>query len=165
MIFAVLIVITAVLQQKTGGFLRLGDARAFLLVPLTVCIAMHEKSLAALFFGVFAGLLWDGASVTVDGFFTLLLAVTGFWCSVFITFKMRKNLLSCLLLSFASLLVCVTLYYISFFMARGYGQELSVYFRHYFSSAVYSALYTPLIYYLVSGITSATEPEKKRINY
>ena len=44
-IFAVMIVLDAVLQQTDFLLSRVGPARLMLLVPLTVAIAMYEKSL------------------------------------------------------------------------------------------------------------------------
>ncbi|MGN1195440.1 MAG: hypothetical protein ACI4SB_08140 [Acutalibacteraceae bacterium] len=164
-IFAVMLVLAAVLQQTDFFFSSVGSARLLLLVPLTVAIAMHERSLPALFFGLFAGLLWDGASVTVDGFYAALLCATGFGCSVVVILKMRNNILSCLLLSFSALTVSVTLYWLMFFVLKDYGSSYYVYMKYYFSSVLYSMIFVPLIYYFVRAVVRVTSPERKRINY
>lgn len=164
-LFAVMLVLAAVIQQTDFFFSSFGSARLMLLLPLTVAIAMYERSLPALFYGLFAGLLWDSASVTVDGFYAVLLAAAGFGCSVLVILKMRNNIFSCLLLSFAALMITVTLYWLLFFVLKDYASSSYVYMKYYFSSVLYSMLYVPLLYYLVRAVVRATEPERKRINY
>lgn len=164
-IFAVMIVLAAVLQQTDFLLSCVGPARLMLLVPLTVAIAMYEKSLPGLFFGLFAGVLWDAGSVTVDGFYAALLAAVGFGCSVAVILKMRNNIFSCLLLSFASLLVSVTLYWLLFYVLKDYGSDWYVYMKYYISSVLYSVLFVPVHYYFVRAVVRATTPERKRINY
>ena len=44
-LFVLLIVITAVLQHTVGDAFSIFGARAFLLIPLTVTIAINEKSM------------------------------------------------------------------------------------------------------------------------
>lgn len=164
-LFAVMLVLAAVFQQNNFFLSAFGSARLLLLAPLAVAIAMHERSLPAMFFGLFAGVLWDCASVTVDGFYAVLLAAAGFGCSVLIILKMRNNIFSCLLLSFLQLLLCVTVYWLVFFVCRGYPDSLYVYGKYYLSSALYSMIFVPLLYYLVRAVVRATTPERKRINY
>lgn len=164
-LFAVLFVLAALLQQNRFFFTSLGSARLILLLPLVVAVAMHERSLPAMFFGLFAGVLWDSASITVDGFYAVLLAVAGFGCSVLVILKMRNNIFSCLLLSFLQLLLCVTVYWLLFFVFKGYPDCLAVYGKYYLSSVLYSMLFVPPVYYLVRAVVRATTPERKRINY
>ncbi len=164
-IFAALIVLAAVIQQTDFFFSSFGGARLILLAPLMVAIAMHERSLPALFLGLFAGVLWDSASVTVDGFYAVMLASVGFGCCVLVILKLRNNIFSCLLLSFVSLLVVVTVYWLLFFVLKGYGSYTYVYMKYYFSSAVYSMIFVFPIYYLVRAVFRMTAPERKRINY
>ena len=77
-LFVVLIVLTAVFQHTKGAVPSLFGAKAFLLIPLTVCISMSEKSMGGLSFGVLAGVLWDFATVRGDGFYAVMLALAGF---------------------------------------------------------------------------------------
>lgn len=164
-IFAVFIVLAAVIQQTDFFFSSVGGARLILLAPLTVVIAMNERSLPALFLGLFAGILWDSASVTVDGFYAVLLASIGFGCCVLVILKLRNNIYSCLLLSFLSLLTVVTVYWLVFYVIKGYGSDFYVYMKYYFASAVYSMIFVLPVYYLVKAVVRVTTPERKRINY
>lgn len=165
LVFAALVVLTAVLQQTRTGLFSVGAASAMLSVTLTVCIAMHEKSLGGLFFGVFAGMLWDSGSLSADGFFAIFLAITGFVCAVLIIFKMQNNILSCLLLSFAALFAVSTLHWTFFYAFSGAGSAGYVYFKYYLSSCAFSLIFAIAQYYIVEGICFLTKPKKKRINY
>lgn len=164
-VFAVMLVLAAVFQQSDFFLTGVGPARLILLVPLTVAIAMHERSLSGLFFGLLAGILWDSGSVTVDGFYAVLLSAAGFGCSVLIILKMRNNIFSCLLLSLSALAVTVTAYWLIFFVMKGYTGGGYVYMKYYLSSVIYSMIFVPVIYYLVRSIVKITSPERKRINY
>ena len=77
-LFAVLIVLTAVFQHTKGAVPSIFGARAFLLIPLAVCISMFEKSMGGLSFGILAGILWDAATVRGDGFYAIMLAGAGY---------------------------------------------------------------------------------------
>lgn len=163
--FVLLIILTASLQNSTGMVFAPFDVHAMLLVPLVVCICVHEKSVVSLLLGAFAGIMWDMTSVTVDGFFTVFLATVGFLCSVLIAFEMRNNIFSALLLSTVSAFACGILYWLFFVLIKCYDMAVYVYFRYYFTSSLYTALYTFVFYYLVRWITQKTADEKKRINY
>lgn len=165
LIFAAFIVLAAVIQQTDFFFSSVGGARLLLLAPVTVATAMNERSMPALFLGLLAGILWDSSSVTVDGFYAVLLACIGFGCCVLVILKLRNNLYSCLLLSFLSLLTVVTVYWLVFFVMSGYESCYYVYMKYYLSSAVYSMLFVLPVYYLVKLVVKITTPERKRINY
>lgn len=94
--FAVLIAVAAVLQS-TGGFSVFG-IRILLLLPLTVCIGMFERETFGTAFGVFAGMLWDLNASHGDGFNALSLAFICFSCGLMMTYVMRNNLATALLL-------------------------------------------------------------------
>lgn len=163
--FVLFIVITAVFQNAKGSLLSISGVHAVLLVPLTVCVAMHEKSVAALLLGVFSGVLLDMFSSAPDGFYALFLATVAFVCSLLVTFEMRNNIMTALLLSFCACFAQTLLYWLLFFFAKGYDSAVYVYFRFYFSSAVYSSLFTFIYYYAVQKICRLTLPERKRKIY
>lgn len=163
--FALLIILTAVLQSTRGAIFSPGGVHAMVLVPLTVSIAMHEKSVPTLLFGTFAGIMWDMSSITTDGFFSAVLLSIAFFVCVLVMFAVRNNIYSCLLLSFVSLLLCNTLYWLFFIVLKGYDSAVYIYFRYYFSSVFYSLLFVPIYYYIVRAISLETAPERKRINY
>ena len=109
LLFAVIIVVTVLLQNACGRLGAASASRAFLLVPLCVCIAMFETDVAAALFGAFAGVLWD-VSCAADGFHAVVLAVLCAVCSILINHMMRNNILTALVLCAGSVAVYELLY-------------------------------------------------------
>ncbi|MGN0468496.1 MAG: hypothetical protein ACI4GY_07225 [Acutalibacteraceae bacterium] len=164
-LFVLLIIITAVFQNAKGAVPSIAGVHAVLLVPLTVSIAMHEKSISAMLFGAFGGIMLDMFSSAADGFFAVTLTVIAFVCSLLVTFEMRNNILTALLMSFCSSFLCTFFYWLFFFLIKHYDMAAYVYFRYYFTSAIYTTVFVFIYYYIVRWICSVTAPERKRVNY
>ncbi len=159
-LFALLILLTAVFFH-CGFIPDFFSVPAMVLIPLIVSIAMNEKSLQSMFFGLFAGALWDMGSAAADGYFTVLLAATGFLASSLNSFLIRKSLRSCLILTLGFGSLINFSYWLLFFLRRGYEGALGALFEFYLPSAVYTALFALIYYYLVSAICKDTKEKKK----
>lgn len=159
-LFILLTVLTAAFQHTDAAVPDFFGAKAMLLIPLCVCIAMYEKSLGGLAFGVLCGALWDSASAEGDGFFSIALAVAGFVSGAAITYLMRNNIFSALILSGASTLSVCTVYWIFFVLMKGYEGAFGVLWHFYMPSALYSAVFTFIYYYLVRFIVQLTPRDK-----
>lgn len=157
----VVLIFAAALIQHTGLIPELLGVPAMILVPLTVCIAMYERSMPGMCFGVLAGVLWDFASVRGDGFFSVMLTVIGFASGALVAFLFRNNIRSALIISFGSLLLCNVSYWLMFILRKGYEGASAVLFSRYLPSVLYSLIFTFVFYYLVSLIVKYTA-EKKR---
>ena len=164
-LFAVLIVLTAVFQHTKGAVPSVFGARAFLLIPLAVCISMFEKSMGGLSFGVLAGILWDAATVRGDGFYAIMLAVAGYTAGAGIAYLMRNNIFSAIILSAGASLFVSTGYWFIFIFLKGYEGAWNILFDFYIPSAVYSLAFTALYYYLVKMIVKATTDKKRYKRY
>ena len=119
-IYAVLIVVTAVLQNSLNIIPEIFGARAFVLLPLCVCIAMYEREIASAVFGVVAGVLWD-VSIGQDGFNAFILLVVGAVCSLLISHFMRRNILTALVLGAGSVIAYSIIYVLVNLVAQGAG--------------------------------------------
>ncbi|MBR4765960.1 MAG: hypothetical protein IK085_04255 [Clostridia bacterium] len=95
---AVLVLIMSVLQNTPGWFPSLFGAKAFLLIPAVVSTAVFEKDIGGIFFGLFAGALWD-ISASGKDYCAIFLVVAGFVCGSLLNNIMRPNILTNLLLS------------------------------------------------------------------
>lgn len=163
--FFVLILFTAAFQH-TGLFLpEIFSARAMLLIPLCVCIAMFERSMGGLAFGVLCGVLWDGASARGDGFFSVCLACAGFVTGLVITHLMRNNIFAALILSGGFCVGINFLYWLLFIALKGYEGATSLLFSYYLPCAAYSFLFTFVYYYLVRFIAEITYDGKRIKSY
>ncbi len=163
-LLAVLVVFTAA-TQHIGALPEVFSAPAMILVPLVVSIAMFERSMAGLLFGVFAGVLWDFASVRGDGFFGVMLATIGFLSGTLITYFMRNNIYTALILSSGAAVLCNTSYWLLFIARKGYEGAVSVLFSYYLPSALYTIIYIFLYYYIVKYIVQLTTKNNRRNNY
>lgn len=155
-----LIMLTAAFQHTDGAIPSLFGAKAMVLIPLTVVIGMYERSLPGLAFGVIAGALWDFASVRGDGFFSVCLAVTGYLSGVLVTYYLRNNILSALLLGTVSSVGINTLYWFIFIYTDGYEGAVSLLTGFYIPSAVYTLMFIFIYYYLAGLIIKLTAYRK-----
>ncbi len=155
-----LVAVTALFQHTDGAIPVLFGTRAMLLVPLVVAIAVHERSMNGLIYGALAGILWDFATVRGDGFFSVGLCGIGFICGCLVTYIMRNNLVTSLLLSGASIFAVNTVYWFMFIFRKGYEGAADVLFGYYLPSVLYTLIFGVVYYYLVGFIHKATAKKK-----
>lgn len=107
-IFTVLIIISFAVQCTVLPFLNV-PFPVFLLLPLTVGIAMFKKEFFGFFFGLLAGALWDLAASLTDG--TLALFLSAYACAVGLLSKyiLRNTLLNTLILTFSACFIYSTI--------------------------------------------------------
>jgi rod shape-determining protein MreD len=164
-LFIGLLALTAVFQHTKGAVPSVFGARAFLLIPLAVCIAMNERSLGGLSFGLLAGVLWDFATVRGDGFYAIMLTLAGFTAGAATVYLMRNNIFSALLLSAGASLFVSVGYWFVFIILKGYEGAWNILFSFYIPSAIYTLAFTALYYYLVRFIVKATTDKKQIRKY
>lgn len=159
LIFALVILLTHILQNSTGLVPTVFGARAFLLIPLSVCIAMFEKELAGALLGLFAGALWDSVSGTADGYYTFFFMLVGAVCGFLINVLMRNHLLTALILCALTSLAFSAAYVLFFVIAGGVDSGGYLFLRYYLPSCLYTELFVPLFYLLVREIMRRTATE------
>ena len=143
----------AALLQNTVGFLpAFFGIRAMPLIPAVVCVAMFERELPGMFFGVFAGLLWDCASPNGGNFHAIVLTIIAFSCGALITHVMRNNFLTALLLSGGALFVHESCCFVKDMVIGGNLDAAYKVLTFYIPSGVYSLLFALPIYFAVRAI-------------
>ncbi len=147
-LFALLLIVSAVLQGTDGLFPTPFGLRAFLLIPAVVSIAMFEREVVGLLFGAFAGALWDTYTMGI-GFNAFFLTCIAFGSGVLIHYLMRNNLSTAALICSVSLLLYVLLYWLWNYAFKGYGTAWNVLITFYLPSCLYSLIFTPLMYIIV----------------
>ncbi len=163
-LIAVLVVLTALFQHTKGALPVIGGVRAMPLVVLVAVIALFERSLAGLLFGLLAGVLWDFASSTGDGFFAVVLCLVGFLCGVASSFVLRNNIFSALFVSAVSLVSCLGVYWFCFVYLKGYDPQAEHLFGYYLPSCIYSLAFTPVYYYLIRAVKRSLDPPKTLVS-
>lgn len=159
----VLVVLTAVFQHTDGAVPSVFGTRAMLLVPLTVAIAVHERSLNGLAYGALAGILWDCATVRGDGFFSVCLALIGFAAGTLVTHLMRNNILTDLIISLFSISAVNITYWLVFVQMKGYEGSVEALFGYYLPSVLYTMVFAFVYYYIVGIIRKATSSAQRMV--
>lgn len=59
----------------------------YLLIPMTISVAMNLETIPALFYGIFTGIMFDIISTSPDGIYALIFALSSFICS-----ELTKNI-------------------------------------------------------------------------
>ncbi len=152
LIYAAVIAAAALLQNSSVAFPEIFGARAFLLVPLSIAISMHEREIPASLFGAFAGLLWDVSSGN-DGFNTFVLMALSATSSILISHLMRRNIITAFVLGGGALVIYELLYVLINLTLSGAGSSLKLLLTFYLPSTVYTLLFVPVMYYITSSIS------------
>jgi len=149
-IAAVCVLLVAHLLQNTPHmFPTFFGVHAFLLLPLAICIAMVEKTLAGTVLGIFAGVLWDTASAHVDGFYALFFMVVCTLVCILMNYLMRNNLVTALLLCGGSILLFCLVHWLVFVVAGGVEGAARMLLTFYLPSALYTFIFAPIDYFVI----------------
>lgn len=129
--YVLMILLVSLLQNTPHMFPMISGARAWLLIPLVVCISMFERDLKATVVGVLAGALWDVYSAWGDGFHAIMMFFISTTVFLLLDYLMRNNLVTSLLLGAVSIVVYCLLHWFIFVVCRGMegaGQLLLTYY-------------------------------------
>ncbi len=153
LIFFATVLLTAMLQNTAGLFPEIFGARALLLIPATVCIAMFEREISGLFYGLIAGALWDMCSSSSWSYNAILLTIFAFACGALIKYIMRNNLVAAFLLCGVSTLFYCLLRWLILYVVHGYSTSFKVLLTFYIPCAVYTLIFLPVYYFFVRFIS------------
>lgn len=99
--YGLLLIVVFLFQMTPYGLPEIAGARPWLIVSLTVFVAMFEGAFAGGVFGATAGFLWDMFSERLTGFSALFLLAVGVACGLLVQVLLRNNVLTSLLLGTA----------------------------------------------------------------
>lgn len=164
---AALVLLLSVLQNTDGFFPEPFGLHACLLIPVTVSIAIYEHETTGIFFGLFAGLLWDTCSAG-GNYYAIFLVIIAYISGSLVNNIMRINIVTASLLSAVWLLV----YHVGYFFTHFGISQYYILLRRYLPAFLYSTLLAPFIYLAVMAICDAFEkirgvqlPGTKDIDY
>lgn len=148
---ALMLLILSVLQNTDGFFPQIFGVRALLLIPAVVCIAMYERDISGMLFGLFAGALWDTASSGAS-FNALFLLTVGFICGTLINTVMRNNIVTATLLCSIFIPIYHVGYWFFHFVTSGLDSARFMFLRYYLPGMAYTFIFAPLMFILVRSI-------------
>ncbi len=151
LIYGALIVGAMIFQFSNIALPEIFGARAFLLLPLSVCIAMHEREIPAALFGCLSGIAWDVVSAN-EGFSAFVIAVICAVCSILISRLMRNNVITAFVLCGGAVAVYEILYIFVNIALCGAGGTIVSFFAFYLPSLIYTVLFVPVYYTLVKYV-------------
>lgn len=152
-ILAVLTVLTFTFQNTDGLFPDPFGIKAIILIPAVICISMFEREFAGIFYGLAAGAMLDAFSAQSLILNSLFFTCIGFFAGSLITYLMRNNLLCALIFTGISSFVYTALIFFMYNAFDGVASPVLLYFRYFFTSAIYTLLLTPLYYFLIRSIS------------
>ncbi|MCR5484183.1 MAG: rod shape-determining protein MreD [Clostridiales bacterium] len=165
LLFGAGLVLLSVLQNTDGLFPEIFGVRAMLLIPAVVCIAMFERETVGMFFGFFAGILWDMSSSSGGNFNALFLVFTCFVCGSLITYLMRNNLVTALLLSSVFTALHHLVYWLWAIIIKGNADRALSLFSFYIPSVIYTVIFLPIFYFAVrAGMKYLNDSATQQIN-
>lgn len=162
LIFGAVILVTALLQSTPGFFPSFFGAQAFLLIPACICIAMFEREISGLFFGLFAGALWDVCAPLSWGYNAIVLTIIAFACGALIKYIMRNNLVTAFLLCGCFVSLYCLLSWLLNIVFKGYSSAFYMLLTFYVPSALYTLIFLPVYYFLIRFISKKFRFSKTR---
>ncbi len=150
-IFASLLVGACVLQNSSGGLLEVFGARAFLIIPVCVSVAMFEREVPSAILGAFAGVLWDISS-GADGYNALIIMLLCAAVSLLISHLMRNNIITALVLGAGATIVYELIYIIRIAFS---GNPIYRILTFYLPSLILTVVFVPVCYYVIKTVYSS----------
>ncbi len=139
-----------VMLQNTAGLLpSFFGFRAFILIPALVSIAMFEREMPGMFFGLFSGLLWDISSPSGGHYQAIMMTAIGFACGCLITYLMRNNIVTGFLLSGSSVILYLFVCWLKDYIFSGNFDGAYKLLTFYIPSGIYTMLFFPAFYFLI----------------
>ncbi len=151
LIYVALIGLSFLLQNSNIALPEIFGARAFVLLPLSVCIAMYEREIPAAVFGALSGVLWDCVS-GIEGFNGLVIMVLSAVCSILISHLMQNNIVTAFVLNTSAVAVYELMYIIVNFGFSGGGISAKQILTFYVPSFVYTVAFVPVSYFVITKI-------------
>ena len=148
-VFVLAIFLVSMFQNTPHLSLPIFGARAFLLIPLVICISMFEKDISATLMGVLAGALWDATLAYNDGFHAIFLMIISTVAGLLINYLMRNNLYTAMLISSVSIVLYAILHWLVFVVFRGVEGGLMLFVTFYMPSILYTFIFVPIIYFIM----------------
>ncbi len=157
--FSLELVLCFVLQSLPGFRLEVFGGTPVLLLPLVMTIAVYEREIPAIVFGVAGGLLADGGYSGPMGYYAITMAILCYVVSILMEQYIRTSLLTVMLVGTVSLPLVMFGQFVFFYVAMGYGNVWEYFFAHILSRIVYTWAMIPLFYALNRFIAVKTQQD------
>lgn len=151
-LYCLLILSAALIQNVNGLFPQIFGARCFLLLPVTIILVVGEEEKNAGLIGLFAGLIWDMTSSVHMGFNSIFLMFACFFAAASITYITRDIFITNILFAISVTLVYCLLYWLLFIVIRGVDNAGNLLLSFYLPCALYTSAISPIIWLILKPI-------------
>lgn len=142
------------LQETPGLLPHVYGARPVLVLPAAAVIAMFEREVPALGFGIAAGLFCDFGYSGVLGVHALIMGVLCFFVSLLVQTVMQVNWVTAVLTGICVLGITMAAQWL-FFYYFCYSEPMYALTSHYIPKYLYTLLFVPLLYVLNKTLAEA----------
>lgn len=157
-VFAVIIALSALIQNVGGLSLEIGGARCFFIIPTAVILGIGEDERVAAVIGMLAGVLWDVVSVQHMGFNFVFLMLTCYISSALVSYVFRCTFwVQAISSMIISLFYCIAYWLIFVLIGGSDGAGMSLLY-FYIPCAIYTSIVTLFL-------CSIYIPVKRRLNH
>lgn len=155
-----LIIVICFSIMTTGGH---GRARALLLIPVTIAIAMNNNELVAGIIGAICGMLTDIALDRLIGVNAILFMLIGVFSAFFFLNLVRRNIFNVVIMTAIAAIIHGLLDFFFFYVMWGYAGKSVVFVKIILLSVLLTVIVSPVVYFVVKMLTDLfTEKEGLR---
>ena len=151
------------LQNVGGLFPEIYGARCFLLLPVTIILAMGEDEITGAVLGLFAGLLWDLTSGVHMGFNCIYIALMCFFSCALVTYIARDIFITNIVSISVATVLYGFLYWLFFIIIKGVSKGEMTLITFYIPCVIYTLVLSPLIYVILKPLKRKLNQEPKPI--
>ena len=145
--YALEIVILYVLSGIPGFLPAINGVKPLLILPVAITIAVFEKEIPAMAFGLACGALCDiGYSDTI-GFYTISLTILCFFFGYCARNFFVTNFSNAMAIGFTTIPILISLYFL-FFVNGTVPHAGDLFLRHYIIRILYTAVFLPPLFFL-----------------
>lgn len=142
------ILILYILQGTPGLVPELFGGRPVLLICAALTIAAFEEELPAMFFGVACGVMCDLGTGAGIGFFAITLTALCFIEAQLFKSVIVRNFINSIGLCLGGCALSIGLYFVFFYLLKGYDGAGYYFVSHYISRIIYTFLCCIPVYFL-----------------
>lgn len=146
--YGIEILILYILQGTPHLIPEICGATPVLLICTALTIAAFEEEIPALFFGLACGVMCDIALSNTVGYFAIVLTALCYFEAFIFSDLIVKSFLNSMLYALCSCIVVISLYFVFFYIFKGYGNITYYFVNHYLSRIIYTFILTIPVYFL-----------------
>ncbi len=151
-IYFLIITAADLLQNVAGLFPEINGARCFLILPVTIILAMGESVFSASMLGLLAGLLWDLSSSVHLGFNCIFITVVCCAAAMLTSFIIRDTFITCIITAAAVTVLYCVFYWLCFIIIKGVEGAQSTIFTFYAPCAVYTIILSLVLWLILTPL-------------